>query len=158
MKLCITGPHLHMRQEPTSGSKISLLSGAEKAQMSSDQITSDDNDNRHYNQSFLQRQFSALLQPGVNKFSLRMFGSHKAVEIEQERVKSAGFWIIHPYSDFRYKGIWGWMVGGKYLMPLYPTMEDGSVGGKGNFPFNIGVWRGLGGGKSIDIKPPFVPL
>ncbi|KAL6056868.1 hypothetical protein STEG23_003272 [Scotinomys teguina] len=51
--------------------------------------------------SFLQRQFGALLQPGVNKFSLRMFGSQKAVEREQERVKSAGAWIIHPYSDFR---------------------------------------------------------
>ncbi|KAJ8777022.1 hypothetical protein J1605_014886 [Eschrichtius robustus] len=52
--------------------------------------------------SFMQRQFGALLQPGVNKFSLRMFGSQKAVEREQERVKSAGAWIIHPYSDFRY--------------------------------------------------------
>ena len=50
----------------------------------------------------MQRQFGALLQPGVNKFSLRMFGSQKAVEREQERVKSAGAWIIHPYSDFRY--------------------------------------------------------
>ncbi|KAM3910255.1 uncharacterized protein RB166_021158 isoform 3-T3 [Leptodactylus fuscus] len=52
--------------------------------------------------TFMQRQFGALLQPAVNKFSLRMFGSHKAVEIEQQRVKSAGFWIIHPYSDFRF--------------------------------------------------------
>ncbi|XP_060116212.1 potassium/sodium hyperpolarization-activated cyclic nucleotide-gated channel 4 [Heteronotia binoei] len=51
---------------------------------------------------FMQRQFGAMLQPGVNKFSLRMFGSQKAVEREQERVKSAGFWIIHPYSDFRF--------------------------------------------------------
>lgn len=51
--------------------------------------------------SFMQRQFGAMLQPGVNKFSLRMFGSQKAVEREQERVKSAGAWIIHPYSDFR---------------------------------------------------------
>uniref|UniRef100_L7N2X4 Hyperpolarization-activated cyclic nucleotide-gated potassium channel 3 n=1 Tax=Xenopus tropicalis TaxID=8364 RepID=L7N2X4_XENTR len=51
---------------------------------------------------FIQRQFGALLQPAVNKFSLRMFGSHKAVEIEQQRVKSAGSWIIHPYSDFRF--------------------------------------------------------
>ncbi|XP_044306509.1 potassium/sodium hyperpolarization-activated cyclic nucleotide-gated channel 4 [Varanus komodoensis] len=50
----------------------------------------------------MQRQFGAMLQPGVNKFSLRMFGSQKAVEREQERVKSAGFWIIHPYSDFRF--------------------------------------------------------
>ncbi|XP_067412237.1 potassium/sodium hyperpolarization-activated cyclic nucleotide-gated channel 4 [Emydura macquarii macquarii] len=51
---------------------------------------------------FMQRQFGGMLQPGVNKFSLRMFGSQKAVEREQERVKSAGFWIIHPYSDFRF--------------------------------------------------------
>uniref|UniRef100_A0A673BYC9 Cyclic nucleotide-binding domain-containing protein n=1 Tax=Sphaeramia orbicularis TaxID=375764 RepID=A0A673BYC9_9TELE len=43
-----------------------------------------------------------MLQPGVNKFSLRMFGSHKAVALEQERLKSAGSWIIHPYSDFRF--------------------------------------------------------
>ncbi|XP_053743551.1 potassium/sodium hyperpolarization-activated cyclic nucleotide-gated channel 3 isoform X2 [Synchiropus splendidus] len=55
------------------------------------------------NQStFIQRQFGAMLQPGVNKFSLRMFGSHKAVAMEQERLKSAGAWIIHPYSDFRF--------------------------------------------------------
>ncbi|KAM9723392.1 LOW QUALITY PROTEIN: uncharacterized protein ACNS7B_018817 [Menidia menidia] len=55
------------------------------------------------NQStFIQRQFGAMLQPGVNKFSLRMFGSHKAVALEQERLKSAGSWIIHPYSDFRF--------------------------------------------------------
>ncbi|KAL2294948.1 hypothetical protein Nmel_018092 [Mimus melanotis] len=58
--------------------------------------------------SFMQRQFGAMLQPGVNKFSLRMFGSQKAVEREQERVKSAGAWIIHPYSDFR-AGHGGWI-------------------------------------------------
>ncbi|GLD55450.1 potassium/sodium hyperpolarization-activated cyclic nucleotide-gated channel 1 isoform X2, partial [Lates japonicus] len=31
-----------------------------------------------------------------------MFGSQKAVEKEQERVQTAGYWIIHPYSDFRF--------------------------------------------------------
>uniref|UniRef100_A0A4W6EPV9 Hyperpolarization activated cyclic nucleotide gated potassium channel 4 n=1 Tax=Lates calcarifer TaxID=8187 RepID=A0A4W6EPV9_LATCA len=59
-------------------------------------------DERLYQAGFMHRQFGAMLQPGVNKFSLRMFGSEKAVEREQERVKSAGFWIIHPYSDFRF--------------------------------------------------------
>ncbi|XP_016115649.1 potassium/sodium hyperpolarization-activated cyclic nucleotide-gated channel 3 isoform X2 [Sinocyclocheilus grahami] len=63
-----------------------------------DQIMPDD----EYQAGFMHRQFGAMLQPGVNKFSLRMFGSEKAVEREQERVKSAGFWIIHPYSDFRF--------------------------------------------------------
>ncbi|XP_064192107.1 potassium/sodium hyperpolarization-activated cyclic nucleotide-gated channel 2 [Anguilla rostrata] len=65
-----------------------------------DQIMPDDE--RLYQAGFIHRQFGAMLQPGVNKFSLRMFGSEKAVEREQERVKSAGFWIIHPYSDFRF--------------------------------------------------------
>ncbi|XP_060040384.1 potassium/sodium hyperpolarization-activated cyclic nucleotide-gated channel 4, partial [Erinaceus europaeus] len=51
---------------------------------------------------FVRRQLGALLQPAVNKFSLRMFGSQKAVEREQERVRSAGAWVIHPYSDFRF--------------------------------------------------------
>ncbi|XP_059363192.1 potassium/sodium hyperpolarization-activated cyclic nucleotide-gated channel 1-like [Carassius carassius] len=59
-------------------------------------------DERYYQEGFMHRQFGAMLQPGVNKFSLRMFGSEKAVEREQERVKSAGYWIIHPYSDFRF--------------------------------------------------------
>jgi len=58
-------------------------------------------DSRDSQTSFMHRQFSSMLQPGVNKFSLRMYGSQKAVEKEQERVKSAGNWIIHPYSDFR---------------------------------------------------------
>ena len=50
---------------------------------------------------FFQRKFQSMLEPGVNKFSLRMFGSHKGVAAEQARVKSFGVWIIHPYSDFR---------------------------------------------------------
>ena len=58
-------------------------------------------DDRLYQAGFMHRQFGAMLQPGVNKFSLRMLGSERAVEHERERVKSAGFWIIHPYSDFR---------------------------------------------------------
>lgn len=61
----------------------------------------DESEARGSQASFMQRQFSSMLQPGVNKFSLRMYGSQKAVEREQERVKSAGNWIIHPYSDFR---------------------------------------------------------
>ncbi|RVE67264.1 hypothetical protein OJAV_G00115420 [Oryzias javanicus] len=52
--------------------------------------------------TYFQKQLGSMLQPGVNKFSLRMFGSHKGVAAEQERVKSFGVWIIHPYSDFRF--------------------------------------------------------
>uniref|UniRef100_A0A672MBZ9 Potassium/sodium hyperpolarization-activated cyclic nucleotide-gated channel 3-like n=1 Tax=Sinocyclocheilus grahami TaxID=75366 RepID=A0A672MBZ9_SINGR len=74
------------------------------------------------NQStFIQRQFGAMLQPGVNKFSLRMLGSHKAVALEQERLRSAGAWIIHPYSDFRF--CWDLlmlllMVGNLIILPV----------------------------------------
>ncbi|MBZ3881754.1 Potassium/sodium hyperpolarization-activated cyclic nucleotide-gated channel 2 [Sciurus carolinensis] len=50
-----------------------------------------------------------------------MFGSQKAVEREQERVKSAGAWIIHPYSDFRF--YWDFtmllfMVGNLIVIPV----------------------------------------
>uniref|UniRef100_A0A672L6S0 Potassium/sodium hyperpolarization-activated cyclic nucleotide-gated channel 2-like n=1 Tax=Sinocyclocheilus grahami TaxID=75366 RepID=A0A672L6S0_SINGR len=61
----------------------------------------EDGETRGSQASFMQRQFSSMLQPGVNKFSLRMYGSQKAVEKEQERVKSAGNWIIHPYKTLR---------------------------------------------------------
>ncbi|XP_067829341.1 potassium/sodium hyperpolarization-activated cyclic nucleotide-gated channel 3-like [Heptranchias perlo] len=86
------------KQHPTAGqqpnSAFLKVDGA-------DQLFLDD-DLRASQAGFMQRQFGAMLQPGVNKFSLRMFGSQKAVEREQERVKSAGFWIVHPYSDFRF--------------------------------------------------------
>ncbi|XP_028857460.1 potassium/sodium hyperpolarization-activated cyclic nucleotide-gated channel 2 [Denticeps clupeoides] len=84
------------------------------------QIVEEDGEPRD-NRTYMQRQFSAMLQPGVNKFSLRMFGSQKAVEKEQERVKSAGNWIIHPYSDFRF--YWDFtmlmfMVGNLIIIPV----------------------------------------
>ncbi|XP_033020033.1 potassium/sodium hyperpolarization-activated cyclic nucleotide-gated channel 1 [Lacerta agilis] len=81
----------------------------------------DDADAAGRQYGFMQRQFTSMLQPGVNKFSLRMFGSQKAVEKEQERVKTAGFWIIHPYSDFRF--YWDlimliMMVGNLVIIPV----------------------------------------
>uniref|UniRef100_A0A672HSP3 Cyclic nucleotide-binding domain-containing protein n=1 Tax=Salarias fasciatus TaxID=181472 RepID=A0A672HSP3_SALFA len=84
-------------------------------------VPAEDAEPRGSQASFMQRQFSSMLQPGVNKFSLRMFGSQKAVEREQERVKSAGNWIIHPYSDFRF--YWDFtmllfMVGNLIIIPV----------------------------------------
>lgn len=91
---------------PARGAKVSFsCRGAAAGPAPADEAGSEEagpaGEPRGSQASFLQRQFGALLQPGVNKFSLRMFGSQKAVEREQERVKSAGAWIIHPYSDFR---------------------------------------------------------
>jgi len=37
----------------------------------------------------------------LNKMSLKLYGSKKAVQEEQKRLKRAGTWIIHPYSNFR---------------------------------------------------------
>ncbi|MEJ1288766.1 hypothetical protein NN561_019801 [Cricetulus griseus] len=82
-------------EQPSADTAIKVEGGA----AASDQILPEA-EVRLGQTGFMQRQFGAMLQPGVNKFSLRMFGSQKAVEREQERVKSAGFWIIHPYSDF----------------------------------------------------------
>ncbi|XP_073178780.1 potassium/sodium hyperpolarization-activated cyclic nucleotide-gated channel 3 isoform X2 [Lepidochelys kempii] len=86
-----------------------------------EQILADAEDPAALAGTFVQRQLGAMLQPAVNKFSLRMFGSHKAVELEQQRVKSAGFWIIHPYSDFRF--YWDLimlllMVGNLIILPV----------------------------------------
>ncbi|CAB1339481.1 unnamed protein product [Coregonus sp. 'balchen'] len=69
-----------------------------------DQISPDDE--RLYQAGFIHRQFGAMLQPGVNKFSLRMFGSEKAVEREQEREceyvqYSSPLWVI---SEPQYDG------------------------------------------------------
>eukprot|EP00061_Rhincodon_typus_P018381 g47533.t1 len=81
-----------------------------------EQIFPEDSEQNGSQASFMQRQFGSMLQPGVNKFSLRMFGSQKAVEREQERVKSAGAWIIHPYSDFR-------LSSGKLRLPAQRGQE-----------------------------------
>nr|XP_039270745.1 potassium/sodium hyperpolarization-activated cyclic nucleotide-gated channel 2-like isoform X1 [Styela clava] len=40
----------------------------------------------------------------VNKMSIKLYGSEKAVLQEQQRMEKAGNWIIHPYSNFRF--IW----------------------------------------------------
>ena len=37
----------------------------------------------------------------LNKMSLKLYGSKKAVQEEQARLEKAGTWIIHPYSNFR---------------------------------------------------------
>ena len=37
----------------------------------------------------------------VTKFSVRLYGSEKAVEQEQKRQEKNGQFVIHPYSNFR---------------------------------------------------------
>ncbi|XP_064186313.1 potassium/sodium hyperpolarization-activated cyclic nucleotide-gated channel 2 [Anguilla rostrata] len=102
-------------QTQQSRNSVTFLKSEDGPQIFPDDLDPGDN------QTFMQRQFSSMLQPGVNKFSLRMFGSQKAVEKEQERVKSAGNWIIHPYSDFRF--YWDFtmlmfMVGNLIIIPV----------------------------------------
>ncbi|XP_039368535.1 potassium/sodium hyperpolarization-activated cyclic nucleotide-gated channel 3 isoform X1 [Mauremys reevesii] len=104
----------------TPGEAPASQPGAGKAE-AAEQILSDAEDPAALAGTFVQRQLGAMLQPAVNKFSLRMFGSHKAVELEQQRVKSAGSWIIHPYSDFRF--YWDLimlllMVGNLIILPV----------------------------------------
>ncbi|XP_077086025.1 uncharacterized protein LOC143738051 [Siphateles boraxobius] len=105
-----------------TGTVVVAAAGPETGTGSPEGLCLDGEDFSFSNQStFIQRQFGAMLQPGVNKFSLRMFGSHKAVALEQERLKSAGVWIIHPYSDFRF--YWDLlmlmlMVGNLIILPV----------------------------------------
>ncbi|KAM8794923.1 potassium/sodium hyperpolarization-activated cyclic nucleotide-gated channel 2 [Eudromia elegans] len=107
--------------EPPREPKVSFSCGGAKAGEEAAGEEAAGEEARGSQASFMQRQFGAMLQPGVNKFSLRMFGSQKAVEREQERVKSAGAWIIHPYSDFRF--YWDFtmllfMVGNLIIIPV----------------------------------------
>ncbi|XP_076865587.1 potassium/sodium hyperpolarization-activated cyclic nucleotide-gated channel 2 [Brachyhypopomus gauderio] len=85
-----TGSRLGKAMAEASGSREATLPMGSEEREFLDQST------------YFQKQLSTILQPGVNKFSLRMFGSTKGVAAEQERVKSFGVWIIHPYSDFRF--------------------------------------------------------
>uniref|UniRef100_A0A8C9S5W4 Hyperpolarization activated cyclic nucleotide-gated potassium channel 3 n=2 Tax=Scleropages formosus TaxID=113540 RepID=A0A8C9S5W4_SCLFO len=85
------------------GQDLAATGAAAEPIVSNMEVPREEEDCGYFDRStYLQKQFGAMLQPGVNKFSLRMFGSHKGVAMEQERVKSIGVWIIHPYSDFRF--------------------------------------------------------
>ncbi|KAG1948645.1 potassium/sodium hyperpolarization-activated cyclic nucleotide-gated channel 2 [Pimephales promelas] len=85
-----TPPHPNKAMAESAGPSEAPLPSESEERVFDDQST------------FLQRQFGAMLLPGVNKFSLRMFGSAKGVAAEQARIKTFGVWIIHPYSDFRF--------------------------------------------------------
>ena len=37
----------------------------------------------------------------VNQLSLTLYGSYAGIEVEQKRIKHAGYFIIHPFSIFR---------------------------------------------------------
>lgn len=50
------------------------------------------------------RSVSGSMSITVNKMSVKLYGSEKAVIQEQQRMEKAGQWIIHPYSNFRF--IW----------------------------------------------------
>ncbi|XP_043933634.1 potassium/sodium hyperpolarization-activated cyclic nucleotide-gated channel 1 [Protopterus annectens] len=111
----------HKNSTGSQNSKEHMNSVGFKLDRDEAMVGFDDPDVSQRQSGFMQRQFESMLQPGVNKFSLRMFGSQKAVEKEQERVKTAGYWIIHPYSDFRF--YWDlimliMMVGNLVIIPV----------------------------------------
>nr|AFB83347.1 hyperpolarization-activated cyclic nucleotide channel [Ciona intestinalis] len=58
----------------------------------------------HPDKSSFRRGVTGSMSIPMNKMSLKLYGSEKAVIEEQERLKKAGSWIIHPYSNFRF--IW----------------------------------------------------
>lgn len=37
----------------------------------------------------------------INQISLTLYGSYAGIEVEQKRIKHAGYFVIHPFSIFR---------------------------------------------------------
>lgn len=52
----------------------------------------------------IRKSFNGSMLVPVNKMSIKLYGSEKAVLREQARMMKAGKWIVHPYSNFRF--IW----------------------------------------------------
>lgn len=52
--------------------------------------------------NFLKNQLQAWFQPTDNRLAMKLFGSKKALVKERIRQKTAGHWVIHPCSSFRW--------------------------------------------------------
>uniref|UniRef100_A0A182MMK9 Ion transport domain-containing protein n=1 Tax=Anopheles culicifacies TaxID=139723 RepID=A0A182MMK9_9DIPT len=52
--------------------------------------------------NFLKNQLQAWFQPTDNRLAMKLFGSKKALVKERIRQKTAGHWVIHPCSSFRF--------------------------------------------------------
>ena len=50
--------------------------------------------------SLTQRLSNSINVP-VNQLSLTLYGSYAGIEVEQKRIKHAGWFVIHPFSIFR---------------------------------------------------------
>lgn len=64
--------------------------------------------------SFIEIHFLSMFQPTENRIAMKLFGSKKALQDEQNRQRAAGLLIIHPLSKFRY-------IITKFLIKLYST-------------------------------------
>lgn len=56
--------------------------------------------------NFLKNQLQAWFQPTDNRLAMKLFGSKKALVKERIRQKTAGHWVIHPCSSFRWVSLW----------------------------------------------------
>ncbi|XP_055315817.1 putative uncharacterized protein DDB_G0282133 isoform X4 [Sitodiplosis mosellana] len=52
--------------------------------------------------NFLKNQLQSWFQPTDNRLAMKLFGSKKALVKERIRQKTAGHWVIHPCSSFRF--------------------------------------------------------
>ncbi|GAB0091761.1 potassium/sodium hyperpolarization-activated cyclic nucleotide-gated channel 2 [Sergentomyia squamirostris] len=52
--------------------------------------------------NFIKNQLQSWFQPTDNRLAMKLFGSKKALVKERIRQKSAGHWVIHPCSSFRF--------------------------------------------------------
>ncbi|XP_075259017.1 potassium/sodium hyperpolarization-activated cyclic nucleotide-gated channel 3-like isoform X2 [Convolutriloba macropyga] len=81
-----------------------------------------------------------LIYPALNRFTIRIFGSKKAVKRERERCMQEAPWIIHPFSVFRI--MWDFMmllllISNLVMLPIAIAFFDDRYTNDTWFTFNL---------------------
>lgn len=96
-----------LKATPDGRSRLSIALQRERSEMERMLQNYEDSASASYlkptsNQKSMRQNLAGSISIPLNKMSIKMYGSAKAVIDEQKRLQEAGGWIIHPYSNFRF--------------------------------------------------------
>ena len=94
-----------LKASPEGRSRLSVALQRERSEMERMLQTYEDTQSQSYlkpRPKTIRQTISGSISVPLNKMSIKLYGSAKAVIEEQERFKNAGGWIVHPYSNFRF--------------------------------------------------------